>query len=120
MAVSGLNGTSGLLVGVPAIVVGNPARSRPVAASRACRYQWGLCALGPSLTFAVRYTEPVAGSYTGAEVDPTVGARSPQLRVAAGHAGPRFTAHLVDPLTGSRPYTLLFSVAAISVPATDK
>ncbi|GDY31115.1 hypothetical protein GTS_27480 [Gandjariella thermophila] len=47
--------------GDPWMVTGNPLRSAPLAASSACRYQCGWVASGPSFTFDVRYTAPVAG-----------------------------------------------------------
>src|SRR3979490_477102 len=103
MAVIGLNGTPGLSVGVPLIVVGKPGRSTPVFASNACMYQCGCWASGPSLTFDVKYTAPVTGSYTGVAVIPMFGFRSPQPTVAAGHAAPAKNSHFLAPVTASRP-----------------
>src|SRR5436305_2094674 len=46
------------------------------------------------------------------------GTRSPQLIAEAGQALPNVLVHLMVPSAGSSPYTLSFSVAAISVPLT--
>ena len=79
-------------------------------------YQLGCWASTPLLTFAVRYTALVAGSYTGVEVTPMFGVRSPQPRTVAGQAGPRLTDQVMVPVAGFRPYTSLFSVATTRLP----
>ncbi len=55
MAVYGLNGWPGLLLGVPWIVTGKLLRSAPVVTLIACRYQCGWLWSTPSSTFAVKY-----------------------------------------------------------------
>ena len=115
---NGLNGWPGLLLGVPWIVTGKPERSAPVVTLIACRYQCGWLWSGPSSTFAVKYAVLLDGSYTGVEVMPMFGTRSPQPIAPAGHAGPTSRVQRIVPDTGSSPYTLSFSVATSNVAFT--
>src|SRR5690242_18967825 len=66
-----------------------------------------------SLTFAMTYTEPVFGSYTGVEVTPTFGVRSSQD--VMWYALPSEVFQTIAPVVAFSPYTQSFSVATITV-----
>ncbi len=79
-------------------------------------YQCGCHTSAPSLTLDVMYTVRLAASYTGVDVTPMVGARSPQPTVDTGQAGPSDVRQLTAPDVGSSPYAWLASVATTTVP----
>src|SRR5215472_957253 len=116
----GSNVTVGSLSAAPCRTIGKPARSEPSAGLIACRYQCGCWGSTPSAIFVVRYTVFDAGSYTGVDVEPRSGVRSPHPIVDDWNGAPNERCQRIEPVAALMPYAFAFSVVTTTVlPTTN-
>ena len=104
------------MAAAPEIVIGQPVFSAPVPTSTACATYWGVPELPDLYSLSRKYAVCVAASMAGVPVTPTCGERSGHPMSDALNGVPRVRCHCCAPVCGSRPYTLLFSVATRRVP----